>query len=415
MSKLHAHPDSQINSLASNARLNGFLCGNFLEVCWQREGTPKGQECAEQGSHINTTQETSESVLARSAARSRREVRRLCNTNQLFFMHTLTFAVRHITYYKNETPFVLVGIEDQKSREKVIAHWKVFARRLRRQEESKGTFFRYIAVIERHTGKRTKDTTIKLGTYHIHFVSDKLYHKRKLQKLWKHGLCNHSDWTKGRKKKDLDKTDTLPPPDNPGAYLSKYIGKDSELCEANRKRYWVSRNLDRPIPMAGKELSELACSGKTIYYNPTYFGKESEDADRIIVRQNWTVYLKNPPISRRKPKSKREQVYRLNKIRFEQNDHVLRLKRRIPNENLHRGTGETVVSNIITRDWVHLQQGRTEDEGFKIRQRRTISPVQRRRERVAARHFYALKKALGSRRAEQYLRTEKATRFISTN
>lgn len=279
--------EARLNSAAFSDRLTAKLCGRFVEVCISPENAYSGQGECEKNPAINKPKEPQDSITKRSAARSRKMVRQLCNCNNMIYMHTLTFAVSHIDYFQGEKPFILIPLESQKDREEVISLWKEFARKMRRRAERKKELFRYIAVIEKHEGKRAQDTTIKQGCYHVHFVSDTLYPKRLLQHVWRHGLCNHSDWSKGRKKRDLDAEDSLPAPDNPGAYLSKYIGKDGEDVESGKKRYWASRNLDKPVSLAGTEVGTVLAEGREIFRHDT----EHKIEDGQIIRHTNITYL----------------------------------------------------------------------------------------------------------------------------
>ena len=253
------------NSIAYSDNVVGSVCGEFMEISIHPEAIQAG---AQQTNRDPTSKvpETPEEILNRSVKRSQRTIRRLVNANRLYYMHTLTYAITHPQYFNGEKPFVLRSVDHQKDRDSVILDWKQFARKMRlRVYRKTGNEFRYIAVIEKHSGKRAKDKTIKTGCYHIHFVSDVLFPKRLLQHVWRHGLCNYSDWTKGRKAQDLDTQDSLPPPDNPGAYMSKYTGKDFAESEIGKKRYWRSRNLKAPETHHGKEALQLIVTGNKLY------------------------------------------------------------------------------------------------------------------------------------------------------
>jgi len=240
-------------------RLTGVLCGDFLETI---ETPERQQGPLPAKAETNTpNEETLEERLERSTKRAQRTIRRLTNSNRLYILYTLTYAVAHPKYFQGERPFDIVPVDIQKNRDCVILHWKEFARKMRKYATRHDTFFRYVAVIEKHTGKRAKDTTIKKDTYHIHFVSDLFWPKRLLQSKWRHGFCNYADWQKGRKSSDMQDTYDAPPPDNPGAYMSKYIGKDSDRgansTDFNKKRYWASQHLHKPVPMAGDDIRTL--------------------------------------------------------------------------------------------------------------------------------------------------------------
>lgn len=410
-------PDSQINSVASSDYLSAVVCGRFVEVTLYPERIPSGQAEPPRGGGEGKEKESEESIKKRSAARARRTVRRLCNANGLFFMHTLTFAVSHIQYFQGEKPFVLVPVEETKERDKVIVYWKEFARKLRRQLRGKGEEFRYIAVIERHTGKRASDVTIKKDTFHIHFVTDRLIHKRKLQKMWKHGLCNHSDWTKGRKKTDLAENDTLPPPDNPGAYLSKYIGKDAEETESFRKSYWASRNLDKPLKLWGKDAGLSCLGGKEIYKNARIFtDKETGNTyQQVSITYSMPVDVQSHLVQR-KPTNNREKVFRRNAKRIRATDLLAKLRSEKNGKDIHRNTGLPVIEEIIEGKRASIEEARRRYQYIKVFDERAFSPTPERIARRASKKRKILRRITGPQRFDMLAKKRrKDTVFKSHN
>lgn len=384
--------------------VNAFLCGKYFELTITPEKQHTGFSNSSARGVCNKEPETPEGILARSAARSRRQIRRLCNCNNLFFMHTLTFAVNHIKYFRGERPFILVPIEVQKDREMVVAFWKAFARKLRKKEEDKGREFRYIAVIEKHTGKRSKDTTIKQGCYHIHFVSDRLFHKRQLQHMWRHGLCNHSDWTQGRKKHDLDDTDTLPPPDNPGAYLSKYVGKDAEQAEGGKKRYWASRNLRKPIPIRGSDALRVAGYGVEIYRR-----------DRLIMTHDDGTQIHSYTSTRVLPDDRlytaefsgvsdtpEKRRIKRRKMQYENHLYQQDFVRRIKYEKLHGKSGEGVIDRFVKGHMRLEAWARGENKADDMDTTRTQAVTRRRIPEFGPRKWTIKTRVLGRKRAGIY-------------
>ena len=259
-----------LKSLVYSTNIHGTLAGSFLEIVILPERTQgpipkKNAEGKTQGT------ETPESIEKRSARRAQRRIREIVNSNELFVLHTLTYAISHPKYFEGERPFVLIDIEKQRDRAAVIEHWSEFAKRMTAYARRKNIFFKYLCVIERHTGKRTKDNTVKTGTFHIHFVSDRIWPKRLLQHKWKHGFCNYADFRVGTKSRDMQDGYDGPPPDNPGAYMSKYIGKDAskqgEEEAKNKKRYWRNRELDKPVRVHGDEVKDLMRNDYDVVYN----------------------------------------------------------------------------------------------------------------------------------------------------
>lgn len=262
------------SNFAWNSSLSGVLCGDFLEVSKTPEKRSIGQPSTKSITGIGE-KESAEEILNRSIQRSQKAIRQITNTNSLYVLHTLTFAIEHPKYFKGEKPFQIVPIDEQTDREKVLVYWRQFARKMRDYEWSKGRLFRYLAVIEKHTGKRAdRDNTIKTGTYHIHFLSDRIFGKRLLQHKWRHGFCNFADWREGTKSEDLQDKCDAPPPDNPGAYASKYVGKDADGEYPGRKRYWASRSLSRPERLHPDDCRALIYGQQPIYYNESEVEKE---------------------------------------------------------------------------------------------------------------------------------------------
>lgn len=406
------------NNLLEGENLKGVLCGRFLEVTTGGERVHSGMMLPPKSGGKGKEPETEESIKERAAARARRTVRRICNCNNMVYMHTLTFAVEHIKYFQGEKPFSLIPVEEQKKRDRVIEIWKAFARKMRAREKKKGREFRYIAVIERHKGKRAKDTSIKSGCFHVHFVSDRLYNKRLLQHHWGHGLCNHSDWTQGRKERDLDNADTLPPPDNPGAYLSKYIGKDAEDTERGRKSYWASRNLNKPIKVTGYECGTIAQEGREIYRRD----RTVTTTDGLSVRyttltyslDSSTRYVERGGVRDFSEKAIRErrarvrlQVYKLRELKQRRQIDAKR-------KDILRDAGQAFVSGAIERDGVFDQQTRDFNATSKMESSRAKENHSRMLYRIKTRKRAAKIKALGIRRYFQRCRTAGVSRVFKS-
>lgn len=398
-------PKTIINGLADSSRLTGFVCGRFLEVTETFENTYSGYGESKQITGGKKEKESPESIRTRAASRARRTVRRLCNTNELYYMYTLTFAVEHPTYFRGEKPFSLVEVETTKDRDKVISYWKAFARKMRRKCEKKANTFRYIAVIERHTGKKAEDDTVKKDCFHVHFVSDLHFPKRLIQHAWNHGLCNVSDWRKGRKKRDLDKTDSLPPVDNPGAYLSKYIGKDAEEAETNRKSYWASQNLLKPFRISGADVKALAKEGRQTYSHDRRIDIEGL-GEKVLVSRSTTFFL--PACAwehSQEAKSRKEKSYQLLKKR----------KLRVANQNykeykdderrkaIYRDRGKNGADRLIERLRILDEKAREASDLFEIHHDGVARIVSERRAGLKAKKRRVIIKVVGKARANDIL------------
>jgi len=342
--------------------LTGKLCGRFLEVykttelqfsgLRQTKGSPKEPE-------------SDESLLQRSISRSRKMVRQLTNTNELNILHTLTFAVDHPEYFKGEKKFLLVPLEFQKDREKVLAYWKEFARKMRAYEESKNRMFRYLAVIEKHTGKRAAiDHTIKTDTYHIHFLSDRVHGKRLLQAKWRHGFCNYAEWGKGSKSNDMSTEYDGQPVDNPGAYASKYIGKDMDGEYKGRKRYWSSRNLSKPIAIHGEDVRALVYGKMPIFEDV----RDIEIDGQVIKIQRFTFIVDRQcagftKVRKPTPRSTK-QIQRLKRLETEafiQYYHFINEENRRKNNGLSL-TSVDSIQRTLDKKRIAKQQA---EEGFR--------------------------------------------------
>lgn len=263
-----------------------WQCGDYYEITRTREGALEGVP-PPAAAGTKAEKESSESIEARSVARARRRVRRLVNANRLYDMVTLTLAPDvGVLDSRNGESWRQIPLEEQFDRQRIIALWDAYRRRMR---DVRGKDFPYVCVIEKHTGKRAGDTTIKTGTYHVHYCTsirlqgaDLKRAEGFIQKIWGHGLCNITPWDRGRRSEDLGPID-LPPATNPGAYMAKYFGEkgdDATGREQNQRRYWTSRGLVKPakVPPESIDVEELELiwenavevDGKKILISQTY-------------------------------------------------------------------------------------------------------------------------------------------------
>lgn len=245
---------------AKMTRLYAYLCGDILEMTAIAEPKAEGVTCPK----TPTNKESRESIAERSIRRARRNIRMLVNTNKLHRMVTLTMAVEHIKYRPGEKHFDLVTLTEQANRESVVDLWAKYTRKLR----DKGIRHDYLAVIELHTGKRAEADTVKKGTYHIHYATNAKISeedaKQVLQPIWNHGFVDIADW----EERDID---------NPGDYMSKYIGKDFEEAKKSgnitqdmligKKRFWTSQGLLKPLRLSPNEAYNALLWADKIIYN----------------------------------------------------------------------------------------------------------------------------------------------------
>lgn len=357
MSYARPHIASLLENDRIRSNIHAVLCGEFLEISIFPESNTTGcDRPTQEGEPSNP--ESPESILARSIARSQKRIRQAVNANGLWILHTLTYAIEHPRYFQGEKPFVLRSLEWQKNRERVIEDWRIFARKMRRYQEKRRKSFRYVCVIETHEGKRAIDTTVKQGCFHIHFVSDEIFPKRLLQAKWGHGLCNFSDWRKGRKSEDMKAENDLPACTNPGAYMSKYLGKQGEDIEGGKKRYWLSTGLRKPRRVSEKELNEIFSGTCALQWKGTSCrhidGKESP-----YVTEHYTYRVgREFALPTSDTQTQKEKRLRKNRVKYAHSVLADKLKDYAEEKELYKKAG----NNLYSRD------GR-EYQGFKNRHR----------------------------------------------
>jgi hypothetical protein len=274
-----------------HSALSAVLCGDYVETTLHPTFAVAGQDRAPQQVRKSALTADERARLSQMSANNRatRMIRQLTNANRLYVLHTLTYAVSQPTLFDDEAPWTIRPVDWTRIRDNVIADWTRFARAYRDHCKALDTPFCYIALIERHTGKRASDTSIKIGTYHVHFVSNRVHDKRTLQRYWTHGLCNYSDWRVGRKSRDLQDGYDLPPCDNPGAYISKYIAKDADNSDRalNRKRYWTGGLTSKPIRLSDSEAARYCAGAKLIWERLITIDVPGYTAD--IIKQTYYI------------------------------------------------------------------------------------------------------------------------------
>lgn len=191
-------------------------------------------DCARVPRSVDDQEERDKENRQRSAKRAKQNVRYLCK--QLFADHMLTFSYR-------------ANVLD---RELVAKHWKEFVRlfRIRYSE------WKYLAVLEKQ----------ERGSFHIHVAVHAKQDIRWLLRCWLiaigQPLEEVSAWLLGGLKlgdKSLGAVNVEPPKrrwggtsklwkrDKLSGYLTKYIGKEFEEADKNAKKYWHSRNVEKPV------------------------------------------------------------------------------------------------------------------------------------------------------------------------
>ena len=220
-------PDSDIANLAKS-RMDGvaWACGDFLEIITTSSAylsgiePPKGDEKAKK-------KETLEEMNKRIAIRAQKQVRRIVNTNRFNIMWTLTMCPKTSKYagnYKKPVP-----VKDQTDYDKMRKLWKAFIRRLRKAYPG----IKWLVVFEFHDSSKT--SALKRGTYHFHLAVKQYIPFNIMLNIWQHGNVRE-DYFNEEKEERGGKVR------NPGAYMSKYVGKAFNRKAIYRKRYTRSRN-----------------------------------------------------------------------------------------------------------------------------------------------------------------------------
>ena len=182
-------------------------------------------------------EESKESIKRRSLIRSKIRLRRLINANieEWDKFITLTFAdnITDVSYANDE--------------------FRKFKQRLKYRMDKK---LKYVTVIQYQ----------KRGAIHYHILlnCDYIPHK-KLESIWGHGYVK------------INQIDNV---DNVGAYVVSYMDDDFSKINENKKRYFHSRNLKKPIVIKNdSKVAELFTEFKNIKpdfekeYDTEYFGK----------------------------------------------------------------------------------------------------------------------------------------------
>lgn len=216
-------------------RGHALICGDFAEVYSQIETWVSGAPGNKGISAVRTepiTRDEQEYNAHRCAVRAQKNVRRLVNCNRLNTMWTLTFAP---DTPDNQERWECVPLYVQRDYDRVRAIWKSFLKRLARVYPE----VRWLVVFELHNSEETSDA--KRGTWHLHFATSDFLDWSEISRIWKHGVVRFDDFSKPNHNKGRPGS-----VHNPGAYMSKYIGKVFDSSNYKRKRFSRSRNTSSP-------------------------------------------------------------------------------------------------------------------------------------------------------------------------
>lgn len=192
-----------------------IVTGHVVEVyTYEKMPVPSARkgESSEEHDRLEKTEdewlEDKRGDKKQNARRGRWNLIRLVNAN---FNENSKFVT--LTFADNITDLDQAHVEFDK-----------FMKRLRRKYGQ----FKYIAVVEFQ----------KRGAVHYHFVSDLPYiPKDELAAIWRNGFVR------------INKIEHV---DNVGAYISKYMSKaEPDIRLRQRKNYFTSQNLDRPVIVRG--------------------------------------------------------------------------------------------------------------------------------------------------------------------
>ena len=241
-------------ALIGKQRVSGFalVCGDFIEVfqqyeTWVSDTPTSSPNEGEKGE--KEVAERKDNAVKRAAVRAQKQVRRLVNANRMRYMWTLTLAPLSD---ENMRLYECIPLCDQRNYDRIRGIWKNFLKRLKRKFEA----LRWLVVFELHDSAKTSPE--KRKTWHLHFATPDFVPVSWICKIWKHGRVDVQDFQKPKPGKA-----PRSPVNNPGAYMSKYVGKSFDASTFHRKRYSRSRNTVSPRKIS---LAQLYSQDKTNFH-----------------------------------------------------------------------------------------------------------------------------------------------------
>lgn len=222
-------------------RGSAIITGDYVEVCLYGSPIHSGFPSSNSGESVPCSalspEERERRSAVRAAYRAQKQVRRLMNTNNLYMMYTCTFAPlpEEGGWKGNPKYFHCISLAEQRDYARVKALFRLFWKRLKRAGYED---IKWLVVFELHDSPKTSD--LKRGTWHIHLATDTDIPEATMLRIWKHGTVGRDDFR-------VPKTGTRDSGvRNPGAYMSKYVGKAFNASNKHLKRYSRSRNMRRP-------------------------------------------------------------------------------------------------------------------------------------------------------------------------
>lgn len=199
-------------------------------------------DCPRKARTVEEQEERDEENRARSSKRARQSVRYL--TKAIFADHMLTFGWR----------------EAVTDRVRAAKEWKEFVRLFRIRYPK----WQYVAALEKHDSEET--TEAKVGSYHIHVAVTGKQDIRWLLRCWLLAIGQPAEdvnswYVDGVKlgEKSLGSVNVQAPKKRQGStskkwrrdtmasYLTKYIGKEFDVAEKGKKKYWHSKSAEKPV------------------------------------------------------------------------------------------------------------------------------------------------------------------------
>lgn len=319
--------------MAKKTKYKVKISGNVVEF-WEFENPIflEGNSSGGRRKKDAPESEKSEEYREQNSRRSKAEFRSLVSANfsdgdkfiTLTFRDTDQFDIRNV----KET-------NDQ---------FKTFIQRLRYHFKKQGCGnFKYLAVIE------FQDEN-KRGAVHYHLIAQIPYiHHDDLARIWSHGFIG------------INRIEGV---DNIGAYISKYMSKDSgDPRLKGKKNYLPSRGLDQPITAYGSKAENLLKQYKktkkevfTDCYDSEHFGNVNYNEYNLKREVSTTKIgkgLKEKLIAEEKIKSVKDQVYKNTKSTVDQIHELL--------EGMKNGKiaySQRILDEIERRERKSFQRGR---------------------------------------------------------
>lgn len=110
---------------------------------------------------------------------------------------------------------------------------------IRLVRKATGNYISYVLVLEKHDSEKTSEA--KRGSLHAHVALKGRQDYKLLQSIWNYRICDGRGAvhvTNGSRKLSASRI---------AGYISKYASKSISDVSFNKKSYWISRNIDKPV------------------------------------------------------------------------------------------------------------------------------------------------------------------------